>query len=213
MTHRCAEAAATVLRRHGDPVVERCRRGSSPSSGRGRARGPGPARRPSGDRAAAAARRDRARDRRAARRPRRRGRGDRARHGRDGLPSGEVVAAATQVARAAEAGELRLSAPVRALLGASRSGHADATPLAGRDRELEQLHGRSAGAAGGTASLTLLLGEPGIGKSRLVRELAVARGRSRASSSVTASRTATGSRTGRCARWCSRRCAGGRWRP
>jgi tetratricopeptide (TPR) repeat protein len=45
------------------------------------------------------------------------------------------------------------------------------TAVAGRERELEQLNGVYAEAAGGTAQFALILGEPGIGKSRLTREL------------------------------------------
>ena len=37
-----------------------------------------------------------------------------------------------------------MSAPVRALLDATRSRHADVTPLVGRERELAQLHGAMA---------------------------------------------------------------------
>ena len=104
-----------------------------------------------------------------------------------------------------------MSAPVRALLDATRSRHADVTPLIGRERELAQLHGALARVQrAGRAELVTLVGEPGIGKSRLVRELAGAREPMRRCSSGTARPTATGSPTGRCARWCSRRCAGAR---
>ena len=48
----------------------------------------------------------------------------------------------------------------------------DDAPLAGRERELEQLRSLyTAIASGGGARLVSLLGEPGIGKSRLAREL------------------------------------------
>ena len=96
---------------------------------------------------------------------------------RDALPAGEVVGAASRLAREAEVGELRMSAPVRALLEATRSRHADATPLIGRERELAQLHGALARVQRtGRAELVTLVGEPGIGKSRLVRELAARAG-------------------------------------
>ena len=71
-----------------------------------------------------------------------------------------------------------MSAPVRALLEATRSPHADVTPLIGRERELAQLHGALARVQrAGRAELVTLVGEPGIGKSRLVRELAAQRRR------------------------------------
>ncbi len=47
----------------------------------------------------------------------------------------------------------------------------DVTPIVGRDREIELLLARWAEARGGTGQAVLLSGEPGIGKSRLLRAL------------------------------------------
>jgi class 3 adenylate cyclase/tetratricopeptide (TPR) repeat protein len=47
----------------------------------------------------------------------------------------------------------------------------DVGPFAGREQEVETLRGALARLAGGTGEIVLLEGEPGIGKSRLVREL------------------------------------------
>jgi DNA-binding SARP family transcriptional activator len=80
---------------------------------------------------------------------------------RGGLPSGGPVAAAARAARGARPGEVALSDDVRARV----AGRAGRSPFAGREAELAALGGAGPG-------LLLLLGEPGIGKSRLVRELA-----------------------------------------
>jgi predicted ATPase len=50
----------------------------------------------------------------------------------------------------------------------------DATPLVGRSRELGLLSARLDAAASGQGSIVLITGEPGIGKTRLVTELAQA---------------------------------------
>ena len=93
--------------------------------------------------------------------------------GHDTLPSGDVVGAASRLAREAGVGELRLGEPVQALLDAIRTRRADATPLAGRERELAALDAAVARVRrAGRVELVTLVGEAGIGKSRLVRELA-----------------------------------------
>jgi DNA-binding SARP family transcriptional activator len=93
--------------------------------------------------------------------------------GHDALPSGDVVGAASRLAREAGVGELRLGEPVQALLDAMRTRRADATPLAGRERELAALEAAVARVRrAGRVQLMSLAGEAGIGKSRLVRELA-----------------------------------------
>ncbi len=93
--------------------------------------------------------------------------------GHDGLPAGDVVGAASRLAREADVGELRLGGAVQALLDAIRTRRADAAPLAGRERELAALDAAVARVRrAGRVELMTLAGEPGIGKSRLVRELA-----------------------------------------
>jgi DNA-binding SARP family transcriptional activator/tetratricopeptide (TPR) repeat protein len=93
--------------------------------------------------------------------------------GHDALPSGDVVGAASRLAREADVGELRLGEPVQALVDAIRTRRADATALAGRQRELAALDAAVARVRrAGRVELMTLAGEAGIGKSRLVRELA-----------------------------------------
>ncbi len=58
------------------------------------------------------------------------------------------------------------------LLGERRAGDQD-TPLLGREEEMAQLRAALADARSGHGRLVELVGEPGIGKSRLVRELLV----------------------------------------
>ena len=110
----------------------------------------------------------------------------------------------------AAAGELRLSAPVQALLDATRSRHADVTPLAGRDRDLAALQGalarvrqRGARGAGDRSSAS-----PGSASRGSSASSPPAREPMRRCSSGTARPTATASPTGRCARSCCRRSAG-----
>jgi class 3 adenylate cyclase len=54
--------------------------------------------------------------------------------------------------------------------GGRRSGAHALTPLVGREEELDHLRRRWERAANGAGQLTLIVGEPGIGKSRLVEE-------------------------------------------
>jgi class 3 adenylate cyclase/predicted ATPase len=54
--------------------------------------------------------------------------------------------------------------------GGRRSGARSLTPLVGREEELELLRRRWERARNGAGQLTLIVGEPGIGKSRLVEE-------------------------------------------
>jgi len=54
--------------------------------------------------------------------------------------------------------------------GGRRSGARTLTPLVGREEELGQLRGRWKRARNGAGQFTLIVGEPGIGKSRLVEE-------------------------------------------
>jgi DNA-binding SARP family transcriptional activator/tetratricopeptide (TPR) repeat protein len=169
----CTDAAASVLRRHGDPVVERVPDGLVAVFG-----------------TRASHEDDGLRAVRAATALQRRlcqldgettpldvrlgvTAGTALVTGHDALPAGDVVGAASRLAREAGVGELRLGAPVQALLDAIRTRRADVTPLAGRERELAALDAAVARVRRGRrVELVTLAGEPGIGKSRLVRELA-----------------------------------------
>ncbi len=59
---------------------------------------------------------------------------------------------------------------VRASGGGRRGGARALTPLVGRDEELERLSRRWGRARAGEGQLVLIVGEPGIGKSRLIQE-------------------------------------------
>ena len=208
----CTDEAATVLRRHGDPVVERLfPTGSWPSSASARATRTtgcapsGPPPRSSGG--CVELERERvALDVRLGVTA-----GTALVTSHDTLPSGDVVGAASRLARAADVGELDSGEPVQALLDAVRSRRADVTPLAGREGELAALDAAVARVRRtGRVELVTLAGEPGIGKSRLVRELA-----HHAAPDAQVHRLLPRVRRrrhllGRCARWCSRRCVGGR---
>ena len=65
---------------------------------------------------------------------------------------------------------VRLFRIVRASGGGRRSGVRALTPLVGREKELALLRRRWDRARDGAGQLTLIVGEPGIGKSRLVEE-------------------------------------------
>jgi class 3 adenylate cyclase len=60
--------------------------------------------------------------------------------------------------------------------GGRRAGARSLTPLVGREEELELLRRRWERARSGAGQLTLIVGEPGIGKSRLVEEFRAALG-------------------------------------
>lgn len=68
-------------------------------------------------------------------------------------------------------GEAVVPYRVREPSGAADEGAVDLAPLVGRARELEQLMNRWEQARAGTGQAVLLSGEPGIGKSRLLRAL------------------------------------------
>ena len=59
---------------------------------------------------------------------------------------------------------------VRASGGGRRSGQRNLTPLVGRDEEIAMLMRRWERARRGEGQLTLIVGEPGLGKSRLIEE-------------------------------------------
>ena len=59
---------------------------------------------------------------------------------------------------------------VRASGGGRRSGQRHLTPLVGRDEEIAMLMRRWERARQGDGQLVLIVGEPGIGKSRLIEE-------------------------------------------
>ncbi|MBN2549709.1 MAG: tetratricopeptide repeat protein [Anaerolineales bacterium] len=87
-------------------------------------------------------------------------------------PSTETIALASEIAaRAGFPGYASLPSKARQL-AAFHLERPDRLPLVGRRFELAELLRRLESAAGGNGSLTLLLGEAGIGKSHLVRGLA-----------------------------------------
>ena len=106
------------------------------------------------------------------------------------LPVGDVVEAAVRLAREAAPDEILIDGRTRALLGAGvRTGRSSEgrsvlqglrpaargpdAPLVGRERELRRLDEAFERAAQRRApQLVTVIGEPGIGKSRLARELA-----------------------------------------
>ena len=169
----CSDEAATVLRRHGDPVVQRLpdglvavfgTRASHEDDGLRAVRAATALQRRLGELEWEAVPLD-------VRLGVTAGTALVTRHGT--LPSGDVVGAASRLAREADVGELRLGAPVQALLDAIRTRRADVTPFAGRQRELAALDAAVARVRGARrVGLVTLAGEAGIGKSRLVRELA-----------------------------------------
>src|SRR5262249_58768597 len=59
---------------------------------------------------------------------------------------------------------------VRASGGGRRAGQRHLTPLVGRDEEIAMLMRRWARAQQGDGQLVLIIGEPGLGKSRLIEE-------------------------------------------
>jgi class 3 adenylate cyclase/predicted ATPase len=59
---------------------------------------------------------------------------------------------------------------IRASGGGRRSGQRNLTPLVGRDEEIAMLMRRGERARRGEGQLTLIVGEPGLGKSRLIEE-------------------------------------------
>ena len=65
---------------------------------------------------------------------------------------------------------VRLFRLVRASGGGRRSGQRNLTPLVGRDEEIAMLMRRWERARQGEGQLVLIVGEPGLGKSRLVEE-------------------------------------------
>jgi predicted ATPase len=67
----------------------------------------------------------------------------------------------------------RLFKLVRASGGGRRSGQRSFTPLIGRDEEIAMLMRRWERARGGDGQLVLIVGEPGLGKSRLMEEFHV----------------------------------------
>src|SRR6516164_3910723 len=71
------------------------------------------------------------------------------------------------------AGEVPLFRVVRASGGGHRSGQRNPTPLVGRDEEIAMLVRRWERARHGEGQLVLIVGEPGIGKSRLMEEFRV----------------------------------------
>jgi len=64
----------------------------------------------------------------------------------------------------------RADCAVRASGGGRRSGQRNLTPLVGRDEEIALLMRRWERARRGEGQLTLIVGEPGLGKSRLIEE-------------------------------------------
>src|SRR4029079_10442080 len=77
--------------------------------------------------------------------------------------------AGTQKPRAAPE-PVRLFQLVRASGGGRRAGQRRLTPLVGRDEEIAMLMRRWERARQGDGQLVLIVGEPGIGKSRLIEE-------------------------------------------
>jgi hypothetical protein len=65
---------------------------------------------------------------------------------------------------------VRLFRLIRASGGGRRSGQRNLTPLVGRDEEIAMLMRRWERARQGEGQLVLIIGEPGLGKSRLVEE-------------------------------------------
>jgi len=84
-------------------------------------------------------------------------------------------AAATRqlIGEVSEAAARRATAPVAAPMPASSNGSRLARVFVGRGEELARLHAAVDGAFGGRGSLVMVVGEPGIGKTRLAEQAGV----------------------------------------